>query len=1168
MTRQYTCAVLLSLLCGLCSVEAADVVGQVLSLDTPDQWLLSADPGDAGRQEKWWDGPRPDAKPARVPGTMQETLGEYHGVAWYWRTLSIPANPHANGRYILRFWSIDYYIEVWVNGRAVGHHECADSMVEFDITPAVQPDAENLVAVRIVNPSNTPIDGMVIRECPGRNRIDPWAPGACYNNGGLIDSVELLIAPAVRIESLYVRPDYKRGVIEASVNVRNATAQPVTGDLALSVAPSVGGETLDLTTTPNTFAPGDTLVQARVQVRDFRLWDLNDPVLYRVTARVNNAANPSIDEKSVQCGFRDFRFEDGYFRLNGKRIFLKSAHFGGDAPMTCVVPLQPGLLRKDFLSMKAMGFNMARCIAGLGKRYMMDLADEIGFLVYDESYAAWLVTPSPYMAERWDNTVAGMIRRDRNHPSVVIWGLLNETSSGPVFMHAFGALELVKRLDDTRVVMLNSGRFDGLLVEHPEQASQMLPEAWVPGPAFQVPLVACNRSDADINHDGTIFPAAAVAMHVGAAGEPAVLRFTSPGNGEYRIQSRFQGIAGPPANGPITTGAVAVLAGGQTVFSDQINCAGRPNETAYAAVLTLQQGDVIDFVAGSGDKSFNSDTTRVDVSIVGPADATYDAARDWSITRQNPNGVWGYGHLPAGAMDSLKFVPFTQTFDGVRKSVGGLSNPGSDVWEDVLADKHPYQACPHTASIIHTLRTIDGGGRPLFVSEYGFGSANNLMHLLGHYSQATVDYAFDRKFLDEYFQKFSDDWDRWKLADTFGNMENYSRQCIAMEAGGRLLGTSAIRSNPQIISHSLTACHDTVLAAEGLITSFREPKPGVHDAMSDAWSPLRFCVFVEPVQVVRGGNARVEVVLVNEDVLKPSKYPVRIQVWGPQDSRPLDTSIVVEIPEETARPEPPFAKLVFSQDVLIDGPAGCYKCFAFFENGAAAEGGEYTFWVDDPATMPQVANVVTLWGDDPGLARWLEHKGIATRSLQAETDPQEVILVGNVAGAEYAELTRHISAGARAVFLCPAVFAQGDQPTALLPLENKGRLSIMNDWLYQNNDWAKAHPVFNGLPTGLLDYQFYREILGDKFFSGQDPPAEIVAGMINTSYGYSSGLTVCVHRIGAGHLLLNSLLVRENLSLESSHPVAERLLRNMLNYAPTGAPLPTPAPAPAPSKTP
>ena len=117
-----------------------------------------------------------------------------------------------------------------------------------------------------------------------------------------------------------------------------------------------------------------------------------------------------------------------------------------------------------------------------------------------------------------------------------------------------------------------------------------------------------------------------------------------------------------------------------------------------------------------------------------------------------------------------------------------------------------------------------------------------------------------------------------------------------------------------------------------------------------------------------------------------------------------------------------------------------------------------------------------------------------------------------------------------------------------ITLINKGSLPTVRDWLYQNNDWAKTHPIFRGLPTGLLDYQFYREILGEQFFSGQDPPAEVVAGMINTSFGYHSGLTVCTYEIRAGRILLNSLLVRENLSLESSHPVAERLLRNLLNY--------------------
>jgi hypothetical protein len=1128
--------------------DAAPVVGQVLSLDSPDRWVLAADPANTGKQQEWWSGPRSDAKPARVPGTIQETLGEYHGVAWYWRTVNVPRHPHPGGRYVLRFWSIDYYIEVWVNGRWVGNHECVDTRVEFDVTDAVRPEAENLVAVRLLNPGNTAIDGFVIRECPGRNKFDPWGPGASYNNGGILDSVELLLAAPVRVESLYLKPAWKSGAIEAEVNVRNAAGKPVNGNLTLSVAPAAGGETLDLSTTAAVLAAGDTLLKARVLVRDFQLWNTDQPMLYRVTARVRGEGSESIDEKSATCGFRDFRFADGYFRLNGKRIFLKSAHFGGDAPMTGIVPLDPALLRKDFLSLKLMGFNMARCISGLGRRYLMDLADEIGLLVYDESYAGWCVTPSPRLAKRWRQTVAGMIRRDRNHPCVVLWGLLNETSNGPVFMHAADSLEFVKQLDDTRVVMLNSGRFDGMMLDRPEAAPQRLPQAWVTGRAFQAPFVCRNNSGADIEHDGTVFPAGAVALHVGMEGEPAVLRFVAPADGEYRMTARFKGIAGPPAGGPATTGAGYVVARGQTVFSDKINCDGRPNEAAYEGRVTLKQGEVIDAVSGSGNATFNSDTMRVDVTVTGPDGVAHDATKDWSITNQNPNRVWTYGYLPAGLVDSSKFIPFPQAFDGIRKSIGSLSNPGSRVWEDLLADKHPYQPCPHTAPIIHTLRTIDGGGRPLFISEYGFGSANNLVHLLGHYQQAAAGYAFDRKTLDDCCRKFSADWNRWQLADPFGNMENYFRLCVAMEAGGRLLGTSAIRANSNVVAHSLTACHDTVVAAEGLITSFREPKPGVFDALWDAWAPLRLCVFAEPVQAVRGGSVHVEAVLVNEDVLKPGKYSVRVQVLGPDGYRALDASTAVEVPQALTRPEPPFAKLIFSKDVKIGGPAGGYKLFAFFEERAAAEGGEYTFWVDDPAAMPKVDSTVTLWGQDQGLARWLESKGIKTQPFGPGAAPREVILVGKVPGDDFAALTRRIEAGATAVFLCPDVFAKKDQPTALLPLANKGSLVTVQDWLYQNNDWAKSHPIFKGLPTGLLDYQFYREMLGEKFFSGQAPPDEIVAGMINTALGYRSGLTVAVYRRGQGRIVLNSLRVRENLSVEASHPVAERLLRNMLNF--------------------
>jgi hypothetical protein len=79
-----------------------------------------------------------------------------------------------------------------------------------------------------------------------------------------------------------------------------------------------------------------------------------------------------------------------------------------------------------------------------------------------------------------------------------------------------------------------------------------------------------------------------------------------------------------------------------------------------------------------------------------------------------------------------------------------------------------------------------------------------------------------------------------------------------------------------------------------------------------------------------------------------------------------------------------------------------------------------------------------------------------------------------------------------------------------------------------------------------MDYTFYRDIIPDHGWVGQDVPTEVVAGAINTSIDYSAGLLVSVNNLGAGRFILNTLLIRENLA---HNPVAERLLRNMLNYA-------------------
>jgi hypothetical protein len=116
-----------------------------------------------------------------------------------------------------------------------------------------------------------------------------------------------------------------------------------------------------------------------------------------------------------------------------------------------------------------------------------------------------------------------------------------------------------------------------------------------------------------------------------------------------------------------------------------------------------------------------------------------------------------------------------------------------------------------------------------------------------------------------------------------------------------------------------------------------------------------------------------------------------------------------------------------------------------------------------------------------------------------------------------------------------------------LPLGKKGSLSTIYSWLYLKDEWAKRHPIFEGLPAGgLMDHDFYRELIPSTVWMGQDPPKEAVAGAIKASQDYSSGLMVSVYSFGSGNFILNTLLIRDNLGI---HPAAERLLRNLLRYA-------------------
>ncbi len=233
--------------------------------------------------------------------------------------------------------------------------------------------------------------------------------------------------------------------------------------------------------------------------------------------------------------------------------------------------------------------------------------------------------------------------------------------------------------------------------------------------------------------------------------------------------------------------------------------------------------------------------------------------------------------------DAATFARYPGT--QVTSQLGSLSNPGSDVWEDVVSDRHVYPRVPHTGDTIHSLRELEAHGQPVFLSEYGIGSTVDLWRGVRHYEQYGAMGLEDAQYLRAKLDSYLADWRQWRLDELYARPEDFFMESLRKMAGQRTLGLTAIRSNPNIVGHSMTCAIEEVMCGEGLTTLFRELKPVAIDAIFEGWAPLRWCLFAEPIHIRRGSKIHVEAVLANEDVLAPGEYPARFQVVGPNGTR-------------------------------------------------------------------------------------------------------------------------------------------------------------------------------------------------------------------------------------------------------------------------------------------
>ena len=367
----------------------------------------------------------------------------WRGVFWYRRTFTLPAE-RKDATVALEFDGAMASPEVYVNGHKAGDWDYGYMSFRVDATPFVNFGATNTVAVR----------------CDTRNHKSRWYPGA-----GIYRDVRLVVQDPVRIahESVVVTtPEVSRGraIVQVEAIVTNAMAGSVHGSCNVRFRATLRGPDGKVAGR-RWFGPDEGRFESEpvpvyggtahafhhcFVVEDPALWDVDSPNLYTVEVaaatddvnsfprgKLHGLLDPApavLDAETVRFGIRDFEFtaDDG-LHLNGRRVPIQGVDLHSDfGPLG--MAFNRSAARRQLEIMKEMGANALRTSHNPPAPQMLDLCDEMGILVWDECFDKWDGTSGRRQDQDLEDYVErnlrAFVRRDRNHPCVLVWSIGNE----------------------------------------------------------------------------------------------------------------------------------------------------------------------------------------------------------------------------------------------------------------------------------------------------------------------------------------------------------------------------------------------------------------------------------------------------------------------------------------------------------------------------------------------------------------------------------------------------------------------------------------------------------------------------------------------------------------------------------------------------------------------
>ncbi len=340
--------------------------------------------------------------------------GDFDGVGYYRKMISLDDLKTGESWY-LSIDASDYRTEVWLNERFIGSHEGGYTPFAMNLSayPEIAlPGEENELMIRVTDQSFGKSDGndsIYIKETLAGFLQDTRG----LNYGGIWGSVRLEKRASAYIEDVFFLPDVENGRVLARVTIANDSALPstVTANVRVKGDADAAQQTVTLS------AHDLVTVEIPVAIENAVLWTIDTPHLYTGDVSLS-AGGDVVDGFQDTFGMRDVCVKDGKIHLNGENIFLTGVlHWGmywdGYTP-ACT----PERAEMEIKALKAAGFNSIKYCLYTPPDYILDLCDELGMYVYVE-YPIWTPSETDEFFERCSLQMMEMVRKDRNHPSVI-----------------------------------------------------------------------------------------------------------------------------------------------------------------------------------------------------------------------------------------------------------------------------------------------------------------------------------------------------------------------------------------------------------------------------------------------------------------------------------------------------------------------------------------------------------------------------------------------------------------------------------------------------------------------------------------------------------------------------------------------------------------------------